>query len=772
MKVSRGLAVPFLSLFLLQIPVFTARAQDPPEDTKDTATADSQPSPTFLDAITVTAARSPKSVKDAPASVSVIDAQRIEREMAHDARDLVRYEPGVYAEGDVTRLGLTGFNIRGIGGNRVLTQIDGIPTAEQFTFGPFTVPQTFLDLDAVSSVEIVRSAASSLYGSDALGGVVSVVTKDPRELLDGKRSAAGVRLSYDGRNNEVSESLSGALGGERWDGSLLISRRDGEERDNQGDVETANPTRTAPNPIDREATQALGKLVFRPRESSTLRVGFELFNGKADTEVLSAQGRQDLSAGFPPGAVFFIDTTNSDARDEVERYRLSLEQSLQRNGGLFNTLLWRLYAQDNSAEQHTLEHRVTTQGGSVLGPIRTTTVDRTGRLTFDQDRWGGEAQLSRYFEAPLGGTRGPVLLTYGLSAARDHFDQIRDRRDVNLATGATVPGVLPFPTKYFPESEVLELGAYVQAELTLAGGRLKITPGLRFDRFDLDADQADRVFLTGNAGTPPPVDISDSAVSPKLSVVYSVRPSTAVFVQYARGFRSPPYSDVNNGFTNLASGYTTLANPDLDPETSDNYEIGVRTNLGRTQLSLTAFQNRYDDFIETVALGVNPSTGLLEFQPLNLTEVEIKGVELAGAAELGTAFRLRGSFAWIEGEDETAGVPLNSIPPNRLVLGLQFRRPGSRFGAELTSTAAAAKDEEDVSTDVVNQFAAPSYEVFDLTAFVELTPRLTFNAGLFNLFDETYWEWGDARGVAATSPVLDRYTSPGFSAAASLRWRW
>jgi hemoglobin/transferrin/lactoferrin receptor protein len=751
-----------------------AEVPDPPASPDREAAADEEASaepaeaPTFIDAITVTATRTPTRVQDAPGSVSVIDAARIEREMATDARDLVRYEPGVYVEGDVTRLGLSGFNIRGIGGNRVLTQIDGVPTAEQFTFGPLAVPQSFLDVDAISSVEIVRSAASSLYGSDALGGIVSVVTKDPRDLLDGGRSALRLRAGWDGRDRELSESLSGAFGGARWDGSLLLSRRDGEEMDNQGDVEIANSSRTAPNPIAREATQALGKLVYRPRESSTMRLGFEVFDGAADTEVLSAQSVQDLSGSFPPGSVFTIETNNFDARDEAERYRLSLEQSLQRAGGAFNTLLWRLYGQDNESEQRTVERRVTTQGGGVLGPIRVTTVDRFGLLTFEQDRLGGEAQLMRYTET----SSRPILFTYGVSAARDSFSVLRNRRDVNLATGATVPGALPFPTRYFPASDVLELGAYVQAEMELADGRVKLLPGLRYDRFDLDADQDDPIFLAGNPGQPPAADLTDAAVSPRLSLVYSPKPSTAVFVQYARGFRAPPYSDVNNGFTNLASGYTTLPNPDLEPETSDNYEIGVRASLGRTRLSLTVFDNHYDGFIETVTVGVNPETGLIEFQPQNLTKVRIQGVELAGDAALGQALRLRGSFAWIDGENESANVPLNSIPPTKLVLGLQYRRPAGRFGAELVSTVVADKDEDDVDASVVNQFAAPGYEVFDLTAYLELTRRLALHAGLFNLLDETYWEWADVRGVAATSPARDRYTSPGFAAAASLRWRW
>ncbi len=773
MRVSPRLAC-FLLVFLRMVPAVFASEPPASSDPKAAPEAAAEPSPgaaeapTFLDAITVTATRTPTRVQDAPGSVSVIDAARIEREMATDARDLVRYEPGVYVEGDVTRLGLSGFNIRGIGGNRVLTQIDGVPTAEQFSFGPLAVPQTFLDLDAISSVEIVRSAASSLYGSDALGGVVSVVTKDPRDLLGGGRSALRLGAGYDGRDRELSESLSGAFGSERWDGSLLLSRRDGEETDNQGTVETANSSRTAPNPIDREATQALGKLVFRPQESSTLRLGFEVFDGAADIEVLSSQGVQNLGAGLPPGAVFTLETSNFDAQDEVDRYRLSLEQSLQRSGGAFDTLFWRLYGQDNESEQHTVERRVTTQGGGPLGPLRVTTVDRFGLMAFEQERLGGEAQLMSYVET----SRAPVLLTYGVSAGRDSFDQLRNRRDVNLATGANVPGVLPFPTKYFPASEVLELGAYLQAEMELAGGKVKLIPGLRYDRFDLDADQNDPIFLAGNPGQPPAVDVTDAAVSPRLSLVYSPKPSLALFVQYARGFRAPPFSDVNNGFTNLASGYTTLPNPDLEPETSDNYEVGLRTSLGRTRLSFTVFDNHYDDFIETVTVGVNPSTGLIEFQPQNLTRVRIQGVELAGDATLGRMLRLRGSFAWIDGENESADVPLNSIPPTKLVLGLQYRRPAGRFGAELVSTVVADKDEGDVDVSAVRQFAAPGYEVLDLTAFLEVTSRLSVHVGLFNLLDETYWEWADVRGVAATSPALDRYTSPGFATVASLRWHW
>ncbi|RYY42056.1 MAG: TonB-dependent hemoglobin/transferrin/lactoferrin family receptor, partial [Sphingomonadales bacterium] len=97
------------------------------------------------DRITVTATRQPVAIDDAPATVSVIGAQQIADELATDIKDLVRYEPGVTVPRGPTRfgaaLGVTGrggnegFIIRGIGGNRVLIQVDGVRVPDGFTFG-------------------------------------------------------------------------------------------------------------------------------------------------------------------------------------------------------------------------------------------------------------------------------------------------------------------------------------------------------------------------------------------------------------------------------------------------------------------------------------------------------------------------------------------------------------------------------------------------------------------------------------------------------------
>jgi hemoglobin/transferrin/lactoferrin receptor protein len=138
---------------------------------------------TELVKITVTATRSERAVKDFAGTVSVIDKEDIERYLVRDIEDLVRFEPGVSVDSSGP-FGLSGFRIRGIGGDRVLTKIDGIRIADEFSFGPFQDSnRDFVDVDELKSVEIVRGPASSLYGSDAIGGVVTFITKDPADYL-------------------------------------------------------------------------------------------------------------------------------------------------------------------------------------------------------------------------------------------------------------------------------------------------------------------------------------------------------------------------------------------------------------------------------------------------------------------------------------------------------------------------------------------------------------------------------------------------------------
>ena len=719
------------------------------------ATAQSTDDPlTFLDAVTVTATLRPVTVRETPGMVSVIDSQVIQERLIENFADLVKYEPGVYVENSVTRLGLNGFNIRGIGGNRVMTQVDGMQTSEQFDFGPFNVHQVGLDVDALKSVEIVRSANSALYGGDALGGVVSLFTKDPTDYLRSQRFHVGGKVTWNGRADQVGGNFALAGGTDRLQGSLFVSANRGNEIRNQGTVETSDDTRTAPNPQNVEGTQLLAKLVFSAAPGNVLRTTAEVYNTRIETEWFSDRGLLDFGS-------FQYHTADSDAVDTQNRRRLSVDHTLIDRG--LDQLSWRLYRQVTDTAQIIDRERMTVG----FGPPRPSL--RHGTLDYEQVGYGGSVQGQQW----LGDSDDGVLITAGAGYQNDHFDSVRDRRETHAITGEPIRTSLIFPTKYFPESTVSETGLYLQAELQI--GRLTLVPGLRYDHFTLDANQADPVFIASL--NPAAVDFSDGAVSPKLGITARVTDVVTVHAQYAGGFRAPPYSAINTGFTNPRSGYTTLPNPELQAETSQNIEVGVRTAFDRASFGVTAFSNRYDDFIESTDIGFNPRTRLLEFQSQNLQAATVKGIELRGEAYLTDSLMLRGSYARIDGDEvlQDATVPalaeetpLGSLAPNEGVLGIRYVRPSGQWGTELSlrlvESYQGAPDDD--------QFAPAAYQIVDLVSHVSLAEALVFRIGVLNLTDAKYFEWWNVRGRQANDPVIDRYSSPGISVVTSLGYDW
>src|SRR5690606_27255513 len=307
-------------------------------------------------------------------------------------------------------------------------------------------------------------------------------------------------------------------------------------------------------------------------------------------------------------------------------------------------------------------------------------------------------------------------------------DMLRDRIDVNRATGAVVPPSIVIPSKYFPKSNVDESGVYAQAEVRF--GRVTVVPGVRYDRYSLDADEDDAIY-TGEHGLP--ADSSADAVSSRIGASFNVGAYTTLHAQFAQGFRAPPYSAINTGFSNLLGGYMTLPNPDLTPETSRNFEAGFRTAAGAVSVGVTAFHNSYDDFILMATKGFNPATRLLEFQSQNVSEARIRGVELQGDARLPGSFVLRGAYAFIRGDDVSGDeeLPLDSIAPNQGVIALQYAG-STRWGGEVAVRATAGQPEDRVAE---GQFAPEGFAVGDIYGWASLTDSVTLRAGVLNFTD-------------------------------------
>src|SRR5262249_18709656 len=155
----------------------------------------------------------------------------------------------------------------------------------------------------------------------------------------------------------------------------------------------------------------------------------------------------------------------------------------------------------------------------------------------------------------------PQRLTYGLDVSRSHTENLRD--------GVTPPLGETFPTKAFPDTDYTLGGVFAQDEIALASGTFFVIPALRYDTFKLDAD-ASPLY----PGTP--VSLSDSALSPKLSLQWLPVEGLNLYAYAARGFRAPTPDQVNNGFVNAVVNYRSIGNPDLKPETSRTIEAGAK----------------------------------------------------------------------------------------------------------------------------------------------------------------------------------------------------
>jgi hemoglobin/transferrin/lactoferrin receptor protein len=187
-----------------------------------------------MEEITVTATKSERSTFDTPAAVSVIDRQEIEALQPQAITDLLRYQPGVDIGNGPLRITERPF-IRGLGGNRLLLSVDGARLNFNTAHGGNL---NFIDVESLERLEIVRGPASALYGSSALGGVISLRTKDPRDMLEsGQRIGARLQSSFNSANQEFAQHVSlYGIAKDDFDYMLSYTRRDA------SDVRTAEYT--------------------------------------------------------------------------------------------------------------------------------------------------------------------------------------------------------------------------------------------------------------------------------------------------------------------------------------------------------------------------------------------------------------------------------------------------------------------------------------------------------------------------------------------------
>ncbi|SHI67806.1 hemoglobin/transferrin/lactoferrin receptor protein [Roseomonas rosea] len=698
--------------------------------------------PVAVPPVTVTATREERSVDDVPATVTVIDTQQIDRQNANSPREALRYEPGVSFGNQPARNGGTNFYIRGIGGNRVRVQVDGvrIPDFPESNSGAGNYTRDFVDLESVKRIEILRGPASALYGSDALGGVVSYITRDPSDYIEeGRNLGFNLRFGYSGADQSFSRTITGAARAGDVEALAQFTNRTGSEVRPNGNV--------LPNPQDYTVNNFLGTGIWHLTPADHLRVTGELFERQVDTtlnsELSNAAGAAVLS---------------SFGEDYSRRARISAQYTHDAPFLFADRIDLRGWVVSLDRRERTEQYRSTTTAAAGANRLR------YSDFRFQQDIYGGEVQLRSDFTA----FGLPNSVIYGATLERIETARPRNRFEQNLQTGAVTNAIAgeTYPNKNFPDTETTQFGAYVQDEITI--GRLSITPGLRLDQYSLRVSP-DQAFINsaGAAIAARVRDMDEFAVSPKLGALYRLDNDISLFGQYAHGFRAPPYDTANFGFTNSVQRYQILPSFDLKPETSDGFEAGIRGRFADgSNFQISGFYNHYSDFIDTKVIGTT-AAGLTQFQYRNLSSVDIYGVEARGEWQFARGWALRGSAAYARGIDKETGTAIDSVDPFRVVGGLAWSS-GSGLGAEVNVTHALRHNQVSTGT----YFRAPSYTVVDLAVHYDLGRNLSINAGLFNVTNEKYFLATDVVGVAANSATRDLYAQPGRYVAVNVVMRW
>jgi len=728
-----------------------------------------------LQQMTVSATRSAQDVSQVPSTVSVQTREQLDRQNVGNIQELVRYEPGVSVGGTGQRSGLNGYNIRGIDGERVLTQIDGVSIPDSFFYGPYAQTQrNYVDPEIVKRVEILRGPASVLYGSNAIGGAVSYFTLDPEDIIKpGKDVGARLKTGYSSADDSwlTSATVAGRQGD--VDGLLHVSQRNGHETESYGGHGGTGLSRTEANPEDVRTTNVLAKLGWNYADDARLGFTYERYKDDRDQDILSAVG-----GPFANGAGMGMYRSRT-GNDTVTRERFGINHEFGLDSRVADHIKWSLNYQIAKTDQHTEE---------VYFPF-SRTVFRTRDTTYKDRQWVFDAQLDKAFS--IGAT--DHLLTYGTTLKHEKVTGSRSGTGTCLAVGGTCRAIGQVSASDaqalvsdFPDPTVNTYSLFAQDEIRW--NNWTFLPGARYDYTRMEPKFTDEFLrgIQGSGAAPGSLDDSDKKwhrVSPKFGLTYAFNDNYTWYGQYAEGFRTPTAKSMYGRFDNPTLGYSVQGNPGLEPEKSKSYETGLRGNFDAGNFSAAVFYNKYRDFIDEDAVqSANLET---TFQANNIKHATIKGAEVKGRLNLDhfgapEGLYTQGSIAYANGRNDDNGQPLNSVNPLTGVFGLGYEQPN--YGGLLSWTVVKRKTRVDDTTFFApdgqsSQFRTPGYGVLDLSGFYKVTDDVTVNAGLYNLTDKKYWQWDSVRGydgqgeAGVTQPAnLDRLTMPGRNFAINVVW--
>jgi outer membrane receptor protein involved in Fe transport len=614
------------------------------------------------EAITVLGAA--PSVETAPASATtVLSARQIAQRSPETLMQALETVPGIsqVSEGHAAVPA-----VRGMARGRTLFLIDGGRVTAERRVGPSA---TFLDPSSVEGIDVSRGPGSVAYGSDAIGGVISVRTR---------RAEPGTPL-------QVRANVSFGVGMPESRGSFELAK--GLAR---GGILAQAHVRNAED--------------YDSPEGEVLNSGWE--DRGFLVHVTHAVAKGFLSAAW-----------QSDFGRDVERPRN-------------NSNLVRFSYPHEDSHRFTANYDVPDVAGfrqvaltAFLGGYRQRT-DQDRLATSTRGRSLERADISAndfHVKASAERLAGRARVEFGVDVNGRHGLEALDIiQEFNLADVVTRDTV----NVSIDSARRVDTGAYVQAETALTG-TVRASAGLRVDR--VTTTNVGGFF--GNRST------ANSAPSGFGAITVGPVQGFSVSLQVARAFRDPTLSDrYFRGPT--GRGFIT-GNPDLDPETSLQYDVAARYSRATTQLAVYAYQYDLRDLIERY------QTEMDFFLFRNRGRARVRGFEFEATSQLGRGYSVELSAQIARGSAREDDVDLDDVSPDSVSI-LGRKEFGGSFYLQ-SRLAVYAKDERPGPSEV----AMPGATLVDLGAGWKIRPQLELRGQVRNLLNDEYYASPDPRWVLA-----------------------
>ena len=690
-----------------------------------------------LEVIVVSGSRTEKPLKDVAASISVITSVDIEKQVVTDMSQLFLYDPSIQVTGRVG--GAQNIQVRGMGSDRILMIKDGMRMNEGYGANGLNdvVGRGFIDTDTLKQVEVAKGAASSLYGSDALGGIVVFTTKDASDYLqDGEQFGGRVKLGYSDLDDQTSLGATLYAQHGNFDHLLSITARDGEEEQNKHQS-------NAPFEIDSQSL--LYKLKYNINDKDYINFSVDLW--RQDVNGDSADGLLTYFRGLAQYG-YNIATENTQTEKDSDSYRFSYKNNSANR--LWDSAQFNLYYTNNRQDDQ--EYALLDINAPMFGTVEMRDMWKTG--TYEQTTYGLISHASKALNKHH-------TLGYGVDV--ETTESLRTVHEYREVEGETTKDDT---TNKFPKNDTLRAGLFINDEISLLNDKLVVTPGVRFDYYSMDPNGALKTDGEEYA------KIDESNLSFNLGGLYYINDMLSAYAQYGQGFKVPAYDLAYIEHYNQPTAeyiYEVLPADDLDPEKSDTFELGLRGHIGDFTVTAAVFHNKFDDFLATelidreTVFNDDGSFGYIhdKYQYQNIDSVTIKGAEFSATYYATDAISVFLNASYQDGKNDETDEYISSINPLSGNLGVSFQ--GDTFGSDLIVNFAKKMTK-------VNEgnYETPGYGTVDWLARASFG-RANLNLAIRNLFDKTYYQHGSLANHSA-SDSLEGLESSGRSISASISY--